>query len=136
MPHDLDPRIAEPGGSRIGDERDRLPREEAGDELGRPRLFIVLVEAHHPGRDFVMREQRPRAAGVFGRDERHLPEDSERAQGDVLQVADRGGHQVQNAGARRRHISTIAEGLAIGEDGARGESRARAPVQRAGTWGI
>jgi hypothetical protein len=45
-----------------------------------------------------MGQQIARVTGIFGRNEIGFPEDAQGAQGDVLQVADRGRNNVKSSG--------------------------------------
>ena len=73
------------------------PENIASTALARLKYVDILV--NNAGRsnqlDVVGAEECARHAGVLGSDERHLFEDAQGAQGDVFQVADGRGHEVQ-----------------------------------------
>ena len=80
--------------------RSAPPRRCSSSAVG-PRRLALGVVARHPGRDPVARQQPVRVPRVLGRDERHGPQDLERPERDVAEVADRRGDDVQRpAGAR------------------------------------
>ena len=74
------------------------PSLEPRNQRWRLRRFVVFVQARRRRRDGVAREQMSRAPRVFGGDHRHLAQHSQRAHGDVLEVADRRGDHEQRAG--------------------------------------
>src|SRR5262249_13415982 len=68
---------------------------EAPDQLTcLPRTAEVVI-AREGRVDVIVAEQLTRRAGVFGCDEAHLTQDTQRAERDILQVANRRAHQVQ-----------------------------------------
>ena len=71
---------------------------EVLEERALPRRAALRVVAHRPGRDLVAVEQPARDPRVLGRDERHRPQDLERAERDVAEVADRRRDDVQRPG--------------------------------------
>src|SRR5439155_1705697 len=84
-------------GSR-GPRRPGCPRRSRARSSGRrparaaapaTRELVVLEVAHGPLVDVEMREERARPARVLAGDQIHFAQDAQRAQGDVLEVADR-----------------------------------------------
>lgn len=79
----------------IGHEGHRLALPQTLDH--RPALppLVVFPNADQPGGNLEVPQELTGAPGVFGRDDGDFPEDSERPEGDVLQVADGRGDHVQ-----------------------------------------
>jgi len=98
--------IRDPRRTRVGDERHRRAGLEPRHEGRRPLALDGVVVAGERARDAVALEQRARAARVLGGDEVDLAEDAQRPQGHVLQVADRGGDDVEGPG--RHRTSTLS----------------------------
>ena len=73
---------------------------EPGQNLRKPRPGVVFVEAQRWGGDSVMREELCRSPRVFRRDHGRFPQHPQRAECDVLEVADRRGDHEQGAGHR------------------------------------
>ena len=99
-------RIGDSRRARVGDERHRRAGLEPRDEGRRPLALDGVVVAGERARDAVALEERARAARVLGGDEIDLAEDAQRPQGHVLQVADRGGDDVEGPG--RHRTSTLS----------------------------
>ena len=74
------------------------PRVQPGDERRRSRSLVVFVQARRRRRDRVVLEEPRGPAGVFCGDERHFPQHAKRPERDVLQVADRCGDHIEDAG--------------------------------------
>src|SRR5918993_5090973 len=85
-------------GSGIRHNGDCLAARQPRDQLGCPGPFIVFVQTRRRGRDRVVLEESRGPAGVFCGDDRHLPQHAKRPERDVLQVADRCGDHVEDAG--------------------------------------
>ena len=98
--------IRDPRRAGVGDERDRRAGPEPLDESRRALALDGVVVAGERARDAVALEERARAARVLGGDEIDLAEHAQRPQGDVLQVADRGGDDVEGPG--RHRTSTLS----------------------------
>src|SRR5437867_4460558 len=76
-------------GARVGHERDRAAAGQLAQQLRPTRELVVLEVAHGPLVNVEMREERTRPARVLAGDQVHFAQDAQRAQGDVLEVADR-----------------------------------------------
>ena len=90
--------IRDTGRAGIRDERYRDAIHELPDDgcaLGR---FVVLEVARHGHVDAEVGQQRARTSSVLAGDEAYLLQDPEGAQGDVLEVADGGGDDVEGTG--------------------------------------
>ena len=85
----------------VGDERDNAAGAHALDQLGGPLGLVVLVVADELGVDAVAIEQDPGATRVLAGDDIGFAQGRENAEGDVLEVADRGRADDQAAGAHR-----------------------------------
>ncbi len=72
----------------------RLPERTCATSSCARVRFVVLVIADGRGADVEMVQQLLRVAGVFAGDELGCAEDMERAQGDVVEVADGRGDEV------------------------------------------
>ncbi len=77
-----------------------LPGLECCDQFGGAGVLVVLVAAYGGGCDLEVVEQLLRLARVFAGDAVGALEDVEGAQGDVAQVADGGGDEVEAGGER------------------------------------
>src|SRR5207237_10593195 len=82
----------------IADYRDPRSRSKLLDEFRRPRGLIVLVIAGRTRGYSVMIEQLLRLTGVLAGDEINLLQHSNGAQGDVFEIADRRGNEVEARG--------------------------------------
>ena len=76
---------------RDGDEAALVLIQQIRETAGR----ALRVKARRPRRDPVAIQESPRQPRVLGGDQRHGPQDRERAQGDVGQVPDRSRDDVQ-----------------------------------------
>lgn len=85
-------------GSGVGDDRDFGSGLEVGDKLCGARLLVEEVIADGGGFDGVVVEKLGGGARVFTGDAIGLAQDSKGSEGDVLQVADGGGYEVQAGG--------------------------------------
>ena len=98
LTHQVEPRIGDQRRPGVRQQRDRIAVEQALHETGRPPALVVVVEAGGRGRDAVVPQQLARPARVLGRDQPHLLEDADRAEGDVLEVSDGRRDEIQRAG--------------------------------------
>jgi len=104
-------RIADQGHACIADEGNFGALLHGDDELGSAGHFVVLVIADEWLRDFVMREEFLRVAGVFASDLVGFFEDAEGAKCDVLEVTDGCADKVEAAerdGRRDLHGGSVA----------------------------
>ncbi len=74
------------------------PAEQALDEPRRSRRLVVLVEARRRRRDRVVLKEPGRPAGVLRGDHGHFAQDPQRAQRDILEIADGCRDHIQGAG--------------------------------------
>ncbi len=81
----------------------RAPASSRAMSLGRMRFGIVLVIGRALGRDVVMREELKAHARVLAGDEVGRAQDAERAQRDILDIADRRRDEIE-AGRERRSL--------------------------------
>ena len=86
--------IGDAGRARVGDQR-HVALGQAIDQPAAAGGRGELVEAGQRGVDVVGTEEGARDARVLGGDQRHLFEDAQGAQGDVFEIADGRGHDVQ-----------------------------------------
>mmetsp|Transcript_43843 Transcript_43843/g.109076 ORF Transcript_43843/g.109076 Transcript_43843/m.109076 type:complete len:233 (-) Transcript_43843:71-769(-) len=102
---DLQPRVRDAGRARVGDERDRLICRKRREQQRDGACGIVFVVGDDPlSADAQVAEQRGGHAGVFARDHVRLTQRADRSQRQVLQVADRGGDDVQRP-AEEWHVA-------------------------------
>ncbi len=91
-------RIADQRRAGVADQGNRRtvaqPRQQ-GAGLGQ---FVVFVQGQHRRVDTVMVQQHARAAGVLAGNDIDLGQHRQRALGNIGQIADRRGHDVQGAG--------------------------------------
>src|SRR5262245_61460904 len=92
-----DARIRDPRRARVGDERDRAPRRQIAQELRTPRELVVLVVAHGGLVDVEVRQEGARPPRVLAGHQVDLAQHSQRAQSNVLEVADRSRYDKKNA---------------------------------------
>src|SRR6516162_631504 len=92
-------RIAHSRHARVTYHGDAFTLFQVDNELGRARQFVVLVVADCRLLDAVLVEQEHRMASIFAGDEVHCFQDAQRAEGDVLHVADGGADKIQRARA-------------------------------------
>ncbi|EKD34791.1 MAG: hypothetical protein ACD_75C02184G0001 [uncultured bacterium] len=91
-------RIGDAGGAGVADQGDILAFLQAEDDLCAPfRLFFPVI-ADQRRRDPEVGEELPGVPGVLGSDEIDLLEDPQGPQGNVFEIADRGGHDEKGAG--------------------------------------
>jgi hypothetical protein len=102
-------RIADQGETRIGDaghagigDQGNVALLQAFDEASATGGGRELVEAGQGRVNIVGAKQGAGHAGVLGGHQWHGLQDAQRAQGDVFQVANRGGHHVQ-----RPHVASL-----------------------------
>ena len=88
-------RIGNPRHPRIGDQCDLRPPLQVDDQLSRFGHLIVLVIADGASRYAVVIEQLLRLASVFTSDEVNTFQHPQGTQRNVLEIADRRGHQVE-----------------------------------------
>src|SRR5262249_1625314 len=81
----------------VGDERNGGAVGEAAEDLRAPRELVVLEVGHGRRMDVEVGEQRPRAARVLAGDQVDLAQHTQRARGDVLEIADRCGDDEERA---------------------------------------
>lgn len=105
--------IADERRAGVTDEGDFGALLHGDDEFGGASEFVVLVVGDEGLADFVVGEEFLGVAGVFAGDFVGLFEDAEGAEGDVLEVADRGADEVEAAagiGGRGEHGGSVAWG--------------------------
>src|SRR5262249_38771786 len=90
LAHQQHARVGNAGRPGVGDERDRGAGGERAEELAAAGQLVVLVVADGRLVDVEVREERARPPRVLAGDQVGLAQDAERAQGDVLEIADRG----------------------------------------------
>ena len=93
-------RVGNTRGAGVADQRHVLSRVQAVDQLRRLGRFGVVVIARQPRGYVVMREELAGVASVFRGDQIDFPQDAQRSDGDVFQIPDRRGDDVQRAGIR------------------------------------
>ena len=99
--------VGDAGHAGVGDYGDAAAGFEGFDEFGGAGVFVVGVVADGGGADAEVVEQLGGLAGVFAGDAVDGAEDAEGAEGDVFEVADGGGDEVEAGG----------EGAVVGEIG-------------------
>ena len=87
--------IADAGHAGIGDESDAGAGPEGFDELGGAMALVVPMAAYGGGCDLKVVEQLLGLAGVFAGDAVSAPKDVKGAEGDVAEVADGSGDEVE-----------------------------------------
>jgi len=105
--------IADSGESGIGDEGDGFAGGKAVDEFGGAFGFAELVVADHRFTDFKAGEEMAGVAGILGSDEGDFLENADGAGGEVLQVTDGSGDDVEFAG----HEGRVGNSYGAGGDG-------------------
>ena len=95
-------RIADAGTAGIRDQRDFLAAPETVNDFLAALGLVKLEITQKRSGDSEMLEQLPGAARVLGGDHVALAQDAQRAERDVLQVANRRGDEVKRAGSERR----------------------------------
>ncbi len=90
--------VGDAGHAGVGDVGDGFALGEFGEELGAAHGLVVLVEADEGFADFEVGEEFAGVAGVFAGDEVDGGEGIAGAEGDVPEVADGGGDDVEVAG--------------------------------------
>ena len=100
--------VGDQGHARIADQRNLRALLQRDDEFRRACQFVVFVVAHQRFVNVVMGEELLRMAGVFTGDLVGLFQDAQRAQRNVLEIADRRSDQIEDAGTRRRGPSDRA----------------------------
>lgn len=94
--------VADSGGSGIGDEGDGLTLLEELEYLSGALIFVEAEGAEEGFADIEMFQEQAGVAGVLSGDTMTVLEDAEGPCGDVLQVADGGGDEVERAGLKWR----------------------------------
>ena len=98
------PRITDSGTAGIGDQGHLLAPAETVEDLGRPTGFVETKVADHRLAESEMGQQLAGVSRVLGDDDVALLQHTQGAQGDVLQVPDRGGDQIQGPRDERREV--------------------------------
>ena len=88
-------RVGDAGHAGIGDQRDLRAAFEVHDQLGGPGHLVVLVIADGARLDAVVAEQLLGLARVLAGDQVDFFEHAQGAQGDVLEIADGRGDEVE-----------------------------------------
>ena len=88
--HQMETGIRKSGCSGIGDDRHVFPVPQQRQEFECPLMLVVVVVAHGPDMNVVMREQQAGVAGVFGGYEIDRLQHLDRAKRDVCEISDRG----------------------------------------------
>lgn len=99
-PHQLLTRVGQQRGACIGHERNVLALAQPVEQLRDTRGLVVPVEADHGGVDAAVGKEFAGPARILGSDQAGLTQDPKGPEGDVLEVADRGRHDVQTSGRR------------------------------------
>ena len=76
------------GCAGIRDERDRFAAAQPLDETGRACVLVVLMETRRGRRDRVVLKDPGGPPGVLRCDERHLTEDPQGPERDVVEISD------------------------------------------------
>ena len=105
--HESIPGIGNQRGTGVGDERDAPAAADIVEHGIGAGPLIVLVQRLFRRADAVVIEQAGRHAGVLAIDHIGGSEGFEGAQGDVAQIADRGGDDIE-AGRQRRRVERRA----------------------------
>ncbi len=106
-PDQLDARVRNARRPGVRDKSNRLAALQPRQDLRHPRPRVVLVEAQRWRRNRVMREQTGRAPRILRGHDVGLPEDAQRPERDVLEVADGRGDHEQGTGHRAGVYCTI-----------------------------
>ena len=88
-------RVAHGGRARIGNLRHALPAFQRGNDFVGHLLFVVFAHGQQLGTDAVCRQKLCRHARVFGAHQIDRLQNGKGAQGDVGQIADGRGHDIQ-----------------------------------------
>ena len=115
--HDAFSRIADSRRSGVGHQGHGLATAQSVEDLRAASGLIETEIADHLFSKPEVGQQLAGVPGVFGGDHRALPKHPQRPEGDVLQVSDGCGHQVQRSGNQR------GRGRWGGLNGARGRWR-------------
>ena len=99
--HQLKPRIAYAGSARVGDQG-HVPISQRRDDHGYLLRLVMVVVAGETGMDVVVGDKLARGPGVFGRDYPCLLQNSQRPEGDVLQVPYGSGYHVEGG-----HVASL-----------------------------
>lgn len=100
--HDTFARVANAGAAGIGNERDALALAQAFEDFTGSARFVEAEVTQERFVKLEMLEQSGGVAGVFGGDDVTLFEGAQGAERDVLEIANRGGHEVKRSGDQRR----------------------------------
>ena len=92
--------VGDAGGSRVADDGDARTRPERGGKLDGAARLVVHVVADSGGTDVEVVEQLLGLARVLAGDLVDRAQHTQRAQGDVFQVADGRGDEVEAGGER------------------------------------
>src|SRR4029453_11360937 len=98
----------------VRDQRDRSAGAEPSDELRSRLRGIVLMVSGERGRDAIVVEKLAGDASVFAGDQLGGGKYLERPHGDVTQIADRGGDQIEPGWQRRCGGGTAVENIVPG----------------------
>jgi hypothetical protein len=122
--HQLETGIGDERRAGVADQRNSGAVGETGKQLRARLRGIVVVIGGERGRDAVMVEELAGDAGILAGDEIGRRQHLQRPHGNVAQIADRSGDQVQPGRQRRRHdrlpvqqvapCGLIARGGAVG----------------------
>ena len=93
------PRVAHERRPRVAHEGERRPREEPGQDRRRAAALVVFVKGFETGRNAMVAEEPAGMPGILGDDDVDLAEDRPRPVTQISEVPDRGGDDVQDAGA-------------------------------------
>ena len=94
--------------ARIGDQGNMCAIRHAVRQLMATRRFVVPVEAHEWLFDAEMLEEEPAVAGIFGGDKVSGLQRLNRAESDILPIADGGWNNAQHK--ERRAITSLPKG--------------------------
>ena len=106
--------VGNAGGSCVRHHGEASTGEQRFHQFCRPLFLVVQVIAHRGLADAVVAQQLGCLPGVFTGDAIHRAQDAEGAQGDVLKIADRRGHQIK-PGRERLKFSCVWLGFRSGD---------------------
>ncbi len=106
--------VGDAWGAGVGDERDGGACTEAVGDLGGASGLVEPEVGDHGLPDVEVLQELAGVAGILGGDEVALAEDAEGAQGDILEVPDGGGDEVQRAGGKRWRSGSFHRGKVAG----------------------
>ncbi|MNV67383.1 hypothetical protein D3C71_1601850 [compost metagenome] len=97
-------RVADQRSTGITDQCQRLAGQQARHDPLRQRFFIVVMQRHQGLLDAEVGQQLAAAAGVLGADRGHRTQHVLRARGQIGEVADRGGNDIQRGDSTHQRL--------------------------------